>query len=190
MIFSTDAVNEDELDNFNEIAAKSDEDHSPNVVSNKHHEYVNDANLVREKHRDLRDNIDRLERLTAKGPSNQEFVEPKVLGLWRVASEGNFTSDELASIKMELLHYESRLLKLRHLHAENALNRERYKVYDEFWRNVIERISKLCCGFQGVDHQSKHDKYASMDDHIKKQSRKIEKIHENLEEKIFKHVEL
>lgn len=26
------------------------------------------------------------------------------------------------------MHYESRLLKLRHLHAEHALNREKYKV--------------------------------------------------------------
>lgn len=120
-------MNEDELDNFNEIEAKTDEP-ADMSSSSKHLDYVNDANLVREKHRDLRDNIDRLERLAAKGPSNQEFVEPKVLALWRVASEGSFTSDELASIKMELLHYESRLLKLRHLHAENALNRERYKV--------------------------------------------------------------
>lgn len=127
----SDAVNEDELDNFNEIEAKDDGDDHSNIVavnSNKHTEYENNGNLVREKHRDLRDNIDRLERLTAKGPSNQEFVEPKVQALWRVAAEGNFSADELSSIKIELLHYESRLLKLRHLHAENALNRERYKV--------------------------------------------------------------
>lgn len=43
---------------------------------------------------------------------------------------------------------------------------------------------------QEAHHGSKHDKYASMDDHIKKQSRKVEKLQEHLEQKIFKHYEL
>lgn len=43
---------------------------------------------------------------------------------------------------------------------------------------------------QEADHGSKHDKHASMDDHIKKQSRKVEKLQEHLEQKIFKHMEL
>lgn len=116
------------MDNFNEIQATNSEDQPSDK---KHQEYLNDANLVREKHRDIRSNIDRLEQITAKGPNNQEFVQPKVQALWRVANDGNFSADELASIKIELLHYESRLLKLHHLHAENALNREKYKVRPE-----------------------------------------------------------
>lgn len=135
----------------------------------KNNAYLNDANLLRLKHRDLRDNFDRLERVAVKGPNSQEFIEPKVQGLWRIASASNFSTDELASLKVELLHYESRLLKLRHLHAEQALNKEKYK---------------------GVEHGSKHDKYASLDDHIKKQSRKVEKIQENIEMRIFRHSEL
>lgn len=144
----TDAVNEDELDTFNEIQAQSDQ---AEVSSNKHNEYANDRNLVRERHRDLRDNIDRLERLTAKGPNNQEFVEPKVQALWRVAADGNFSNDELASIKMELMHYESRLLKLRHLHAENALNRERYKVgvHANTHDIIICILNIILCAFTG-----------------------------------------
>lgn len=123
----TDAVNEDEHEKFNEIMAEetNDVEIQPNVKNNN---YLDSANLLREKHQDIRDNFDRLERVSAKGPNSQEFIEPKVQGLWRIASNSNFTTDELASLKVELLHYESRLLKLRHLHAEHALNREKYKV--------------------------------------------------------------
>lgn len=149
---------------------------------------MNDANLVREKQRDIRDSVDRLERTLAKGPANQDFIEPRVLALWRMATEANFDADELGSIKIELLHYESRLLKLRHLNAENALNRERNKVCIGIGLCFffLNRILLL----QNADHHNKHAKYASMDDHIKKQSRKVEKIHEDLEKKIFNHAEL
>lgn len=34
------------------------------------------------------------------GPNNQEFVEPKVQGLWKLATKANFSSDELESIKV------------------------------------------------------------------------------------------
>ncbi|KAG4073171.1 hypothetical protein HA402_002560 [Bradysia odoriphaga] len=166
--YHENAVNEDELDKFNEIMAEetNEVEIKPNVKNNN---YLDSANLLRSKHQDIRDNFDRLERVAVKGPDSQEFIEPKVQGLWRMASNSNFTVDELASLKVELLHYESRLLKLRHLHAEHALNREKYKE---------------------AHHGSKHDKYASMDDHIKKQSRKVEKLQEHLEQKIFKHYEL
>lgn len=166
--YHENAVNEDELDKFNEIMAE--ETNEVEIKANvKNNNYLDSANLLRAKHQDIRDNFDRLERVAVKGPNSQEFVEPKVQGLWRMASNSNFTVDELASLKVELLHYESRLLKLRHLHAEHALNREKYKE---------------------AHHGSKHDKYASMDDHIKKQSRKVEKLQEHLEQKIFKHYEL
>lgn len=120
-------MNEDELDKFNEIMAE--ETNEVEIKANvKNNNYLDSANLLRAKHQDIRDNFDRLERVAVKGPNSQEFIEPKVQGLWRMASNSNFTADELASLKVELLHYESRLLKLRHLHAEHALNREKYKV--------------------------------------------------------------
>lgn len=56
----------------------------------------------REKHRDIRDGYDRLHRLSAKGPKSNEFVEPKVQGLWKLATETNFTTDELESLKVGL----------------------------------------------------------------------------------------
>lgn len=145
-VILSDAVNEDEFDRINQIqhaeeAAGSASDAVPSPpaptkigAGTKHNAYLDDANMLRDKHRDLRDNFDRLERIAAKAPGSEEFVEPKVQNLWRVASASNFTVDELASLRVELLHYESRLLKLRHLHAEQALNREKYKVRSFFVR--------------------------------------------------------
>lgn len=176
----SDAVNEDEFDRINQIQnaeepalidpanAARDADVAPGAKRNA---YVDEANLLRDKHRDLRDNFDRLERISARGPDSAEFVEPKVQNLWRVASQqGSFTADELASLRVELLHFESRLLKLRHLHAEQALNAERFK--------------------DATAYQSKQDKYGTLDEHIKKELRKVEKMQMNLEERIFLHTEL
>lgn len=90
--------------------------------------YESQINQVRDHHRGIKDHYDRLERLVSSGPHSQDFIEPKVQGLWRVAQTNNFTDPELASIKTELHHFEARLLKLRHLHAEHALQKEKYKV--------------------------------------------------------------
>lgn len=126
------------------------------------------ANMLREQHRDLRDGYDRLHRLAATGPNSKEFVEPKVQGLWRIAVETNFTADELESLRVELKHYENRLLKLRHMQAEHALSNE---------KNTMAGV--------------KSDGFHMMEENIKKQARKVEKIHLDLESKIMqKHVEL
>lgn len=85
------------------------------------------TNQLRAQHREIKDNMDRLERIASKGPNSTDFVEPKVQGLWRIALESNFSADELSSLKVELLHYESRLLKLRHMHSEHAISLEKYK---------------------------------------------------------------
>lgn len=119
------AVNEDEHEAFNEINNVEEDSLSEHPVHNDIHQ---GAQLLREKHRDLKDSIDRLERITAKGPNSQEFVEPKVQGLWRIAVASNFTADELNSLKIELLHYESRLLKLRRMNADHALAMQKMAV--------------------------------------------------------------
>uniref|UniRef100_A0A1B0DRC4 Alpha-2-macroglobulin RAP C-terminal domain-containing protein n=1 Tax=Phlebotomus papatasi TaxID=29031 RepID=A0A1B0DRC4_PHLPP len=161
------AVNEDEIEKFNEIGTAED---LADSRAQKHDEYYHAANDLREKHRAVRDSFDRLERITAKGPNSQDFVEPKVQGLWKVAVNSDFSPDELASLKVELLHLESRLLKLRHMNAEHAISLEKYK--------------------QSSKHLDKHEKISMMEDNIKKQSRKVEKLHEDLEKRIFKHSEL
>lgn len=162
-LLSLDAVNEDELDEFNEIAISEDE--SKDIVQeqkrNKHDKYISKANQVRETHREIRDNIDRLERIISKGSNSSDFIEPKVQGLWRIAQDSNFTADQLASIKNELLHFENRFLKLRQMHAEHALSLEKYK------------------------HSDKHgDKIDELESKIKKQSRKVEKLQEDLEKRL------
>jgi len=57
--------------------------------------------LFREKHLELRNAFDRLDRLTAKGPNHKEFIEPKVQGLWKLALEAKFSPEELSSLKVE-----------------------------------------------------------------------------------------
>lgn len=120
----------------------------------------------------MRDNADRLERITARGSNSSDFIEPKVQGLWRVAQAGNFTADELASIKIELHHFESRFLKLRTMHAEHALTLEKYK-------NVKPGT--------GDKHNDRMDE---LEGKIQKQSRKVEKLQADLEEKLKRHTEL
>ncbi len=126
--------------------------------------------MLRKKHREIKENINRLEKKASKGPSSTDFIEPKVQGLWKIALDSNFTADELSSLKVELLHYESRLLKLRSMHIEHAMVMEKYK---------------------SADHgDKKNDKLDSLEENIKKQSRKVEKLHETIEKRLFRHSEL
>jgi len=135
-------------------------------------DYHHKANLLRDKHQDIRDGYDRLHRLAAKGPNSKEFIEPKVQGLWKLAMESDFGPSELESLRVELMHYENRLLKLRHLQAEAALGSERHA-----------NKEKLA----GV----KTDGMLLMEETIKKQARKAEKLHLDLETRIMqKHIEL
>lgn len=69
-------------------------------IKDTQREYVEDANKLREKHRELKDLYDNLERKTAQGRSRREFVEPKVINLWNSALENNFTAQELAALKV------------------------------------------------------------------------------------------
>ncbi|CAG4964475.1 unnamed protein product [Colias eurytheme] len=151
-----DAVNDEELDKFNEINYVND--NGENLTK----DYIDKSNLVRDKHRGLRDGFDRLERIAARGPTNKEFIEPKVQGLWKMATAANFTVDELASLKVELQHYESRLLKLRTLHADHV-----------------------------AATGDKMDHFADTQQTIKKHTLKVEKMHADLEGRILaRHTEL
>lgn len=179
---------QDKLDQFysliHEVENRDPEDDAENAVDESHDKFntisnqeevekdhVGKANLLRTHHRDIKDSYDRLNRIATKGPKSQDFIEPKVQGLWRMAVDANFSPDELASLKTELLHYENRLLKLRHLQAEAALGQERY-------------------GDKRLNGQ-KNDGAELMEDTIKKHARKVEKLHDYLESRISaKHSEL
>ncbi|OWR50218.1 hypothetical protein KGM_210738 [Danaus plexippus plexippus] len=160
------AVNDDEIEKFNEINFEKDN----NEEFNK--DYVDKANLVREKHRGLRDGYDRLQRIAARGPTNREFIEPKVQGLWKIATAANFTVDELASLKVELQHYENRLLKLRTLHADHV-------------SNLGKHHSKVAAAGDKMDY------FADQQQMIKKHTLKVEKLHQDIESRIMaRHTEL
>lgn len=179
---------QEKLDQFyslmTDVEKRNSDDDAENAVDETHDKFntianeeeVNKdhtakANLLRTHHRDLKDSYDRLNRIASKGPKSQDFVEPKVQGLWRIAVKSNFSADELASLKTELLHYENRLLKLRHLQAEHALGQERFG-------------DKKVMG-----HKS--DGEELMEETIKKHARKVEKLHDYLEKRITsKHSEL
>ncbi|XP_013188175.2 alpha-2-macroglobulin receptor-associated protein [Amyelois transitella] len=159
------AINEEEMEKYNEISGNL----QTNEIKN---DFTDKTNMIRDKHRGLRDGFDRLQRITARGPNNKEFIEPKVQGLWRMATAANFTVDELESLKVELQHYESRLLKLRALHADHV-------------RKVEKFDSKIAATGDKMDH---FDEQQQM---IKKHSRKVEKMHADIEQKILsKHSEL
>lgn len=75
-------------------------------------------------------------------------------------------------MQVELLHYENRLLKLRHLQAEAALGSERHAKKEKMAGEKTEGLQV-------------------MEETIKKQARKVEKLHLDLETRIMqKHVEL
>lgn len=154
---------QDKIDRFNVIQTAEE---TPNK------DYLEKVNLLRERNREIKDGYDRLYVIAAKGPASKEFVEPKVQGLWRMALEANFSPDELESLKVELLHYENRLLKLRHIQADAAINEEKYK-----------KIKSMA--------GSKLSEYDVTNDQIKKHAKKVEKIHLDLEGRIMqKHIEL
>ncbi|XP_050303155.1 alpha-2-macroglobulin receptor-associated protein [Anthonomus grandis grandis] len=153
------------LDKYNQIELL-EENEDPNK------EYLDKVNMIREHHKQIKDGFDHLDKLASTGPASKEFVEPKVQGLWRIALESNFTNSELQSLKTELFHYENRLLKLRHMQVEQVLNEEKHNKKTKF------------SGEKPHGHQM-------MEDNIKKQARKVDKIHLDIETKIMqRHIEL
>lgn len=168
-----DAVDEEDHDSYNEIFAPNEQTNEVKQIEKpeeKHRKYEAKVNEVRDKHREIRDNTDRLERKVSEKSEGSDFIEPKVQGLWKIAQAGNFSADELASIKVELHHFEARFLKLRTMHAEHALARERNKDLKP-----------------GDKH---HDRLDELEGKIKKHSRKVEKLQEDLEKRLQQHNEL
>ncbi|KAK6627844.1 hypothetical protein RUM44_010323 [Polyplax serrata] len=150
---------DDKLDRFN-MLSEMEEKPKKN--------YQSKTNQLRDLHTEVRDGFDRLNIIAAKGPNSREFIDPQVQNLWAIAVTSNFTNDELESLKTELLHYEHRLLKLRHLHAEAQISNDKK-----------------------VSGTKPSDTVLRTDDIIKKQERKIEKLRLDLETKIMqKHIEL
>ncbi|XP_046406421.1 alpha-2-macroglobulin receptor-associated protein [Ischnura elegans] len=147
----------DKLDKFNELG----------TLEEPKKDFKSKTNSLREAHHDIREGYDKLQRLTAKGPLNRDFFEPKVQKLWILATQAKFSPSELESLRTELKHYEGRILKLRALQAEAALGE-------------VKKVAG-----------SKPEILEKSEEKIKKHARKIEKLHLDLEARIMqKHVEL
>lgn len=95
--YYSDAINQEELELFNEVIPDDQ-------IKDEHQNYLDNANKLREKHRDLKDTFENLERKTAQGRSRQEFIDPKVIHLWNTAIESNFTAKELAALKVKFTY--------------------------------------------------------------------------------------
>ena len=54
--------------------------------------------FYREKHREIKKSYDRLHKISSTGPNSKEFLEIKVAGLWRLATNADFTQEELESL--------------------------------------------------------------------------------------------
>nr|CAG4641018.1 EOG090X09CU [Eulimnadia texana] len=122
----------------------------------------------REKHREIKNGYDRLQRMALSGPKSKDFEESKVQALWRLAMKADFSPEELESLQTELRHYEQRLLKLRHLHAQQALAKEKT---NQVTLNM--------------------DDLKELEKRVKHQERKVEKLHGDLESRITqRHLEL
>lgn len=118
----------------------------------------------------MKNGYDRLERMTLLGPKSRDFEEPKVQGLWKIALKGDFSSEELESLRTELRHYEQRLQKLRFIQAQHSLQQAKRETGND--KNNSEDVNDL---------RQK----------IKLQSRKVEKLHADLEARITqRHLEL
>lgn len=127
----------------------------------------------RSTHRQLKHGYDRLERMTLLGPKSRDFEEPKVQGLWKIALKGDFSPEELESLRTELRHYEQRLQKLRFLQSQKAK-------------------SDLSSDDLNLDKRTNENTDAQeLGQRIKLQSRKVEKLHADLEARITqRHLEL
>jgi len=134
---------------------------------------IRDTNEYHKKGKALKRDYERLHRLATNQPVESPFHEPKVAGLWKLALESKFEPEELASLRQELAHYETRLEKMHFLQAELKLVDERHG------------------GKFGPDDDDKTEGRGIMDRKLEKHTSHVAKLHETLEGRIMaRHNEL
>lgn len=130
---------------------------------------LNANQVLKEKYGDIKRNIDKLQKRIASGKvdeKNGPFEEPPVNELWLAAVKGNFTTDELESLKEELQHYEVRIKKLKHFQVQLE-------------RDEIAGVKKVKSERED-DNETKH-----LRTRVKELSHSVNKIHSSIESKIF-----
>lgn len=83
---------------------------------------------LKDKHRNVQESFGRLRKLIHQGyDEDSEFSEPRVLELWDMAKQSNFSHDELDSIKEELKHFEVKIEKHHHYQEQLDLSHQKLK---------------------------------------------------------------
>ncbi|XP_069561032.1 alpha-2-macroglobulin receptor-associated protein [Brachyistius frenatus] len=80
------------------------------------------------KMRDLNQGFERLRKLSHEGfTEDSEFREPRVIELWEAAKRTNLSNDELASLKEELRHFETKVEKHSHYQEQLELSHQKLR---------------------------------------------------------------
>ncbi|XP_051876151.1 alpha-2-macroglobulin receptor-associated protein [Pristis pectinata] len=83
---------------------------------------------LKDKHRNVQESFERLRKLIHQGyDGDSEFSEPRVLELWDMAKQSNFSDEELDSIKEELKHFEAKIEKHQHYQEQLDLSHQKLK---------------------------------------------------------------
>ncbi|KAL7643090.1 UNVERIFIED_CONTAM: hypothetical protein RMT77_006380 [Armadillidium vulgare] len=144
-------------------------------------EYNDNINTIRNKHQEIKNGYNHLHRKASSGPESKEFFDPKVAGLWKMALRADFNDVELESLFTELKHYEQRLYKLSYLTLE--LNKISLGKFDSESLTEEDKDKIL--------NASETEGRRILEERLKKQKRKAEKLHEDLELRILaRHSEL
>jgi len=129
--------------------------------------------------KELKRHYHKLKRMATGQPGTLDFEEPKVQGLWRMAQEAEFSSEELDSLRIELKHYEATVQKLHVMKAEISYMDERSSD-----SNASDPNSDLSDDLGG-------DLRKRMEKKMRKHSDSVNEVHQELERKIFaRHSEL
>lgn len=120
---------------------------------------------------DIKEGYERLHLKTKQGTLNGDsvpFTEPRVAALWDEARKGNFTDQELDSIKEELRHFQTRIQK--HLFFRDQL------------KNSVEKV-KFHGGKDAVptEHIEVHD---HLENKVQDLAAKVKKMHHDLSKKL------
>lgn len=125
-----------------------------------------DSNMaqLRTLYREIQENYSVLKNLPIIGTGEKQFTAPRTIGLWKIAQAGNFSAGELASIKGQLFQYEVQNSKLQEIKQE-------YSKVSESTKNKMQNPNEL-------------------EEKIRKYAKKVEKLQDEVQQRIFNHSEL
>lgn len=126
-----------------------------------------------------------LQNYATYGLEEKPFTSAKTVGLWKLAQANNFTPIELEDIRGELMHYEMQLHKLRLIEEEFARANSNYQnKVNVVILFVKSRDENKIFFFYFIQDKLK---LPEVEEKIQKYARKIEKLQEEIERRIFLH---